>query len=194
MPHDACSPLARTRSSGTTLTSPSAPCPSRPCASTRKRQGTSARCRRNSAISLGSPRRPLCQALRDSRSVYRRVPLGRAELPLPHGTCLQVVGLPCCDEVALRGMLALEAALVAHGQPLPAASGSATAVSSVGAAAGVSSTEPIATSDVQPVLAAPAAAAPRLCRQAYCPEPTLQRTLAALEAAKPTSKRRYGRQ
>ncbi len=34
----------------------------------------------------------------------------------------QVVGLPNCDEIALRGMLALEAALAEHGEPLPAAS------------------------------------------------------------------------
>ena len=102
--------------------------------------------------------------------------------PLPPGGA-QVVGLHAQDEVVLRGMLALEAALVAHGAPLPAAAGSATAVTGTGgSSAGVAAEEGVQLVDAS-------GARGRLYRQAYCPEPTLLRTLAEIEAAKPGARR-----
>ena len=101
-------------------------------------------------------------------------------MPPPPCPDVQVVGLPCCDEVVLRGMLALEAAMVAHGSPLPAATGSATAVA-VGDGGSTASAADVSVA---------VASAHHLYRQAYCPEITLERTLADLEAAKPGSKNR----
>ena len=82
-------------------------------------------------------------------------------------------------------MLALEAALVAHGAPLPAAAGSATAVTGTGG----SSAAAAAAAEEGVQLVEASGARGRLYRQAYCPEPTLLRTLAEIEAAKPGARR-----
>ena len=103
-------------------------------------------------------------------------------LPLPPA---QVVGLYAQDEVVLRGMLALEAALVAHGARLPAAAGSATAVTGSGG----SSAGAAAAAEEGVELVQASGTRGRLYRQAYCPEPTLLRTLAEIEAAKPGARR-----
>ena len=87
-------------------------------------------------------------------------------------------------------MLALEAALVSHGSPLPAAAGSATAVSTSGpasletspaastAAAGVSlQSVEVDLADNSGVRVAAGNTGRRLYRQAYCPEVLLTATV-----------------